>query len=99
MLSVHKTKGTGTGRQFVLTAQTKTMEKDWHWMSISAIFGFQQPSSHFRYIWSSLALGSPQNNIKEYKLALFYFGGGGAGGSKRKSVLDPPKAQGDPELQ
>ena len=53
MLSVHKTtvfffkstskhekqqKGTGTGRQFVLTAQTKTMERDWHWTSISAIF-------------------------------------------------------------
>ena len=55
MLSVHKTtvfffkstskhekqqKGTGTGRQFMLTAQTKTMERDWHWTSISAIFGF-----------------------------------------------------------
>ncbi len=33
-------KGTGTGRQFVLTTQTKTIERDWHWMSISAIFGF-----------------------------------------------------------
>ncbi len=31
---------TGTGRQFVLTAQTKTIERDWHWTSISAIFGF-----------------------------------------------------------
>ena len=25
---------------FVLTVQTKTIERDWHWTSISAIFGF-----------------------------------------------------------
>ncbi len=49
----------------MLTAQTKTMERDWHWTSISAIFNLVPRAMPVRGLGLALALGK-RNEIRNF---------------------------------